>query len=298
VKKRLVKNNAVKADLSFPDKGVLYVVATPIGNLEDITLRAIRVLREVDCIAAEDTRQTRKLLSHLGIHAKLISYFKHREAEKGQELLNRLGRGECIALVADAGTPCISDPGALLVRTAREQGYAVVPVPGVSALTTALSVSGIDAAFSFHGFLPAKEHQRKKILLELSQRQEALVFYESPRRVVGLLRAIKEAMGGCQVLLARELTKLHEEILHGRPEELLSVIESRSICKGEFVVIVTPQEKGNTGSFVADKTIRDFLDELQRTGRFSMRDAVQIATDQLHVPRSRVYPIGISVWKK
>ncbi|MEJ2688880.1 MAG: 16S rRNA (cytidine(1402)-2'-O)-methyltransferase [Deltaproteobacteria bacterium] len=275
MKKRLVKkSSASTTDSSSSDKGVLYVVATPIGNLEDITLRAVRVLREVDCIAAEDTRQTRKLLSHLGIHAKLISYFKHREMEKGQELLNRLGRGECIALVADAGTPCISDPGTLLVRAAREQGYAVVPVPGVSALTTALSVSGIDTAFSFHGFLPAKEQQRKKILQGLSQRNEALVFYESPRRVVGLLRTINEVMEGCQVLLARELTKLHEEILHGGPKELLQEIESRATCKGEFVVIVTPQEKGNTSSFVADQKIRNCLDELQRSGRLSMRDAV------------------------
>lgn len=293
-----MKDKVAKAGSPSSDKGVLYVVATPIGNLEDITLRAVRVLKEVDCIAAEDTRQTRKLLSHLGIHAKLISYFKHREVEKGQELLNRLGRGERIALVSDAGTPCISDPGALLVKAARDQGYAVVPVPGVSALTAAFSVAGIDTSFSFHGFLPAKEQQRRKILQNLSQRKEALVFYESPRRVAALLRTLLDVLGDCQVLLARELTKMHEEVLQGSPEELLHILQTREACKGEFVVIVTPSGGGNKNVLVTDQAIRDRLGELKTSGRTTMRDAVRIASDQLHVPRSKVYSIGLTVWKK
>lgn len=290
-----------KAATGFPSSGmgVLYIVATPIGNLEDITLRAIRILREVDCVAAEDTRQTRKLLSHLGIHAKLISYFKHREVEKGQDLLNRLARGESIALVADAGTPCISDPGALLVRTARNQGYAVVPVPGVSALTAALSVSGIDRPFSFHGFLPAKEQQRNKILRNLRQRNESLVFYESPRRVLALLRSIAEVMGDCPVLLARELTKLHEEVLRGSPEELLQAIISREVCKGEFVVILDLAARAGEKASVTDDAIMDRLGQLKKTEpATTMRDAVQITAEQLGVPRSRVYPLGLAVWNQ
>lgn len=293
-----MKDKIATVSPSFSGNGVLYIVATPIGNLEDITFRAVRVLREVDCIAAEDTRQTRKLLSHLNIHAKLISYFKHREVEKGQELLKRLARGERIALVSDAGTPCISDPGALLVKAAREHGYAVVPVPGVSALTAALSVAGVETAFSFHGFLPTKEQQRKKILQDLAQRKEPLVFYESPRRVVALLRTLTGVMRDCQVLLARELTKLHEEVLQGRPEELLQALEVREICKGEFVVIVTSSGQGNRDALVTEQAIRDCLEELKTSTRISMRDAVRIVSERLHAPRSIVYPIGLLVWKK
>ncbi len=298
VKAHQIKDKVETVESSSIGKGVLYVVATPIGNLEDITLRAIRILREVDCIAAEDTRQTRKLLSHLDIHTRLISYYRHREVEKGQEVLKRLANGERIALVADAGTPCISDPGALLVRTVRAQGFAVVPVPGVSALTTALSVSGIESSFSFHGFLPVKGQQRRKTLEFLSTRKESLVFYESPRRVAGLLGLIAEIMGNCQILLARELTKLHEEILLGSPEELLQALENRVSFRGEFVVIVTPSDDGRKAPSVTDQTIRDCLAELKISGENSMRDAVQFAADQLRVPRSRVYSIGLSLWKK
>ena len=285
-------------DAASQKKGILYVVATPIGNLEDITLRAVRILREVDCIAAEDTRQTRKLLSHLGIHSKLISYFKHQEARKGLEILNRLANGEDLALVSDAGTPCVSDPGALLVKAARGHGYAVVPVPGPCALTTALSVSGIDSPFSFHGFLSAREQQRKKTLHSLCQRNEALVFYESPRRVAALLSSLAEVMGDRQVQLARELTKMHEELLCGTPEELLQTLASREVCKGEFVVIVEPPLRPEGDVATPDTVIIEFLEQLREVGTATMRDAVQIVSAQLNVPRSRVYQLGLSVWKK
>ena len=216
----------------------LYLVATPIGNLEDITLRAVRTLRECDLVAAEDTRHTGQLLKHLGISKPLLSCFQFNEARRSEEILDRLRRGEKVALVSDAGTPGISDPGERVVKAALAAGFRVESVPGPCALVAALTASGLSAdEFHFIGFLPHKSGQRRKALQRLQQVPGTAVIYESPYRISKLLGELQEIFPGRQVVLARELTKKFEEFLRGRPAELLEVLQKRSI-KGEFVVLM------------------------------------------------------------
>lgn len=218
--------------------GTLYLVATPIGNLEDITLRALRVLTECDVVAAEDTRRTGRLLKHFEIKKPLLSYFQFNEAKRSEELLDRLGRGEKIALVTDAGTPGISDPGARVVNAALAVGLRVESVPGACALIAALTASGLPTdEFHFIGFLPHKSGQRRRQLETLKNVAGTLVFYESPYRIGKLLAELSELHPGSNVVLARELTKKFEEYLRGTPAELLALLEKRSL-KGEFVVLV------------------------------------------------------------
>jgi len=219
--------------------GTLYLVATPIGNLEDITLRALRTLRECDVIAAEDTRRTGQLLKHFEISKPLLSYFKFNEAKRSEEILSRLQRGEKAVLVTDAGTPGISDPGERVVRAAIAGGFRVEPVPGPCALVAALTASGLPTdEFHFIGFLPHKPGQRRKELERLSNVPGTLVLYESPYRIERLLGELAEICPGRLVVLARELTKKFEEFLRGTPAALLELIKTRSL-KGEFVVIVS-----------------------------------------------------------
>jgi 16S rRNA (cytidine1402-2'-O)-methyltransferase len=216
----------------------LYLVATPIGNLEDITLRALRTLKECDLVAAEDTRRTGQLLKHFGISKPLLSYFRFSEAKRSEEILERLARGERIALATDAGSPGISDPGERVVRAAINAGFRVESVPGPSALVAALTASGLPTAeFHFVGFLPHKSGQRRRKLESLKTSLGTLVFYESPYRVEKLLDELEQVFGPRPVVLARELTKRFEEYLRGTPGRLLEVI-GRSGAKGEFVVLV------------------------------------------------------------
>ncbi|MBI1177420.1 16S rRNA (cytidine(1402)-2'-O)-methyltransferase [bacterium] len=218
----------------------LYLVATPIGNLEDITLRAIRVLRECDVIAAEDTRHTGVLLKHLGIQKTMISYHAHNEARRTQEIVERLERGEKVALVTDAGTPGISDPGERVVKAALTAGFRAEAVPGACALVAALTASGLPTTeFHFIGFLPHKSGQRRRELERLKTASGTLALYESPFRVEKLLGELAEVMPDRQVVLARELTKKFEEFLRGTPAELAELLEKRSV-KGEFVVLIAP----------------------------------------------------------
>lgn len=225
-------------DLPALQSATLYLVATPIGNLEDITLRALRVLRECDVVAAEDTRRTGQLLKHFGISKPLLSYFQFNEARRSEEILERLRRGEKVALVTDAGSPGISDPGERVVRAARAAGLRVEPVPGACALVAGLTASGLPTAeFHFVGFLPHKSGQRRKQLEALKVGDGTLVFYESPYRIEKLLGELNEVFPERTVVLARELTKKFEEFLRGTPAELLEVTRKRSL-KGEFVVLV------------------------------------------------------------
>jgi 16S rRNA (cytidine1402-2'-O)-methyltransferase len=224
--------------------GTLYLVATPIGNLEDITLRALRVLKECDVVAAEDTRHTGQLLHHYGISRPLISYFRFNEARRGEEILERLRRGERVALVTDAGTPGISDPGERVVAAALAAGLRVEPVPGPCALVAALTASGLPTdEFHFVGFLPHKSGQRRKELERLRAVTVPLVLYESPHRITRLLEELGAVMPERQVVLARELTKRFEEILRGKPAELLRVAQARHL-RGEFVVLLGPGDEG------------------------------------------------------
>jgi len=218
--------------------GTLYLVATPIGNLEDITLRALRVLRECDVVAAEDTRRTGQLLRHFEISKPLLSYFQFNEARRSEEIIERLARGEKIALVTDAGTPGISDPGERVVRAAIAAGQRVESVPGACALVAALTASGLPTGeFHFVGFLPHKSGQRRNELTRLGQLTGTLALYESPYRIEKLLGELAEVMPDRTVVLARELTKKFEEYLRGTPAELIEATKTRTL-KGEFVVMV------------------------------------------------------------
>jgi 16S rRNA (cytidine1402-2'-O)-methyltransferase len=218
--------------------GTLYVVATPLGNLEDITLRALRVLKEVALIACEDTRRTRILLTHFGIHAPVTSYFEHNKLRKGTRLLETLQAGQSVALVTDAGTPGISDPGFLLVREARAAGVPVVPVPGPSAVATALSAAGVPAdRVVFDGFLPFKPGRRLNRLRALRDLETTIVLYESPHRIVAALEAIREVFGEVALVVARELTKQFEEIVSATPSEHLARLAAGPI-RGEFTLVL------------------------------------------------------------
>ena len=219
--------------------GTLYIVSTPIGNLEDITLRALRVLREVHLIAAEDTRRTGLLLKHFDIHAPLTSYFEGNEMKKRETILVRLKEGQDVALVSDAGTPGISDPGFRLIQKAIEEKIPVIPVPGPSAVTAALSVAGLPTdTFLFRGFLPHKSKKRRELLQEVAEARETLIFYESPHRLSATLTDVLETLGDREVALARELTKVYEEVLRGTVSEIQRVIATRKL-KGEITLIVS-----------------------------------------------------------
>jgi 16S rRNA (cytidine1402-2'-O)-methyltransferase len=224
--------------------GALFVVATPIGNLEDITLRALRVLREVDLVAAEDTRRTRGLLQAYGVRAPLVSYFEHNQARRGPELVRRLQTGARIALVTDAGTPGVSDPGFRLVRLCREAGIPVVPVPGASALVAALSAAGVPAdRFVFEGFLPVKPGRRLTRLRELVALERPVVLYESPHRLLATLEAIEAVFGEAEVVVAREVTKRFEEFRRGSASVLRTALAATGV-RGEVTLVVNPRESG------------------------------------------------------
>jgi len=222
--------------------GTLFVVATPIGNLEDITLRALRVLRGVDLVAAEDTRRTRTLLQAYGVRAPMVSYFEHNQARRGPELLGRLQGGARIALVTDAGTPGVSDPGFRLVRLCRDAGVPVVPVPGASALVAALSAAGVPAdRFVFEGFLPVKPGRRLTRLRELQALGRPVVLYESPHRLLAALEAIGAVFGEAEVVLAREVTKRFEEFRRGTAGTLRAALAAAAV-RGEVTLVVNPRE--------------------------------------------------------
>lgn len=226
-----------------PSRGKLYVVATPIGNLEDITFRAVRVLKEVDLIAAEDTRQTRKLLSHYDIKTRLVSYHEHNKQSSGPELIKRLTNGETVALVSDAGTPAISDPGEDLVRLAIEAGIAVVPIPGASASISALVASGLStASFRFIGFLPREKKKLRIELDRLAAEKATLIIYEAPHRLLATLQAMLDCWGDRRIAMIRELTKRYEEAARGTLQEAIAYLEHHP-PKGEYVLVV----EGGTG---------------------------------------------------
>lgn len=265
--------------------GTLYLVATPIGNLEDITFRAVRVLKEADLIACEDTRQTRKLLDHYGIARPTISYHEHNEAERAPDLVARLLEGATVALVSDAGMPLVSDPGYRVVKAAVESGIPVVPLPGASALVTALAASGLPTdAFHFAGFLPAKAGQRRRVLEALADEQATLVFYEAPHRIVEALREIEEALGPRPVVVARELTKLHEEFLRGTAAEVADALAAREAVKGEITLLV-----GRPAAPPPDDTpLEEAVAACMRDGMARM-DAIKTVARRRGLPKREVY---------
>ena len=229
-------------------QGTLYIVSTPIGNMEDITLRALRILKEVDLVAAEDTRRTGLLLRRFEIETPLTSYFEGNELKKREFILAKLKEGKNVALVSDAGTPGISDPGFRLIELAIESQIPVVPIPGPSAAITALSVSGLPTdAFFFKGFLPHKSKKRRDLLKQLEEVKETLIFYESPHRISETLRDIFEILGDREIVLTRELTKVYEEIIRGKADEILNQIGDRRL-KGEITLVISGKTRKFTRS--------------------------------------------------
>jgi 16S rRNA (cytidine1402-2'-O)-methyltransferase len=269
--------------------GTLYIVATPIGNLEDITLRALRVLREVDLIACEDTRQTRKLLDHAGISKLTVSYHDHNESERAVELIAKLEAGTKIALVSDAGTPLISDPGYRLVAAAIDAGIPVVPIPGACAAVVALSASGLPPdAFRFCGFLPPKSSQRRKFLEDLASETGTLIFYEAPHRVLNALDDIAAVMGERRVVLAREVSKLHEEFLRGTAAGIRAQLGERAVVRGEITLLVGKREVGQGHALPGDAPIEDAVRALEQEG-LSRMDAIKRVAKDRGIPKREVY---------
>jgi|SRR5215472_10100687 len=269
--------------------GTLFVLATPIGNLEDITHRAVRVLGEVDLIACEDTRHTRKLLHHYGIGTPTISYHEHNERERAVELLAKLRAGLNLALVSDAGTPAISDPGLRLVRLSIDGGVKVVSVPGPSALVTALVASGLATdAFFFGGFLPPRSAARRARLAELASVPATLVFYEAPHRLAASLRDAHEVLGERQAALARELTKLHEEIIRDRLGALAERFKTTA-ARGEFVLLIDREAiKDERGSDQAETSVAAIVSMIEAQG-LDHRAALKRAAQQLGLTRAEAY---------
>jgi 16S rRNA (cytidine1402-2'-O)-methyltransferase len=274
--------------------GTLYIVPTPIGNLEDITLRALRILKEVAVIAAEDTRHTRKLLNHYAITTPLISYYREKEAERSEEILRRLQEGQSVALVSDAGTPAISDPGAIVVGQAHELGLTVVPLPGPSAVTTALSASGITSTgFLFLGFLPSKGGQRRKALAAVAACEYPVVFYESPHRIHTFLTDALEILGERKAFWARELTKSFEDLQSGTLSDLLAKSgEGRN--RGEFVVVIRPGAKEETKGQTVEELILWYRDNSD----LSLKDVSRQLASDLGISRSQIYQQALAIWNR
>jgi 16S rRNA (cytidine1402-2'-O)-methyltransferase len=270
--------------------GTLFIVATPIGNLEDMTFRAVRILKEVDLIAAEDTRHSRKLLSHYGISRPLTSYFDHNKEIKGGYILDRLREGLSVALISDAGTPCISDPGYQLVRDAAAAGIRIEPIPGPSAAIAALSASGLPtSSFVFEGFLPSRQGKRREMLAALEGEQRLLVFYESPNRLQSTLTDMIAVLGDREALVAREMTKVYEEFVRG-PLSRIAEKFSGDKVRGEVVVLVAPPEAaGKAGIPEVSDMLRSYFEE----EGISLKDAVKRVAGETGIPRSEVYDTAL-----
>ena len=272
-------------------KGALYIVATPIGNLEDITLRAIRVLKAVQIIAAEDTRRTRKLLGAYQISTPMTSFYDRIEDRKSSVLISKMNDGMDVAIVSDAGTPGISDPGYVLVSKAIAEGIEIIPVPGASAVITALSVSGLPTdSFAFYGFLPSRSGKRKQFLSNLLDEAKTLVFYESPKRLIESIRDIGEVLGNRNVVVLREMTKVFEEIMRGTVGEVINQLVGR-VVKGEVTLVIGG--KGKVSSSFSDDEILAKFEELWKSSGSSKRDIIEKLARELGIPKKRVYRLVV-----
>jgi 16S rRNA (cytidine1402-2'-O)-methyltransferase len=269
----------------------LYLVATPIGNLEDITLRALRVLKEVDLIACEDTRQTLKLLSHYGIHTRTVSYHEHNEMTKAAELVVDLEGGAKIALVTDAGMPGISDPGFHLIALAIRHHVPVVPIPGASAFLAALVASGLPTdSFRFSGFLPAKAGQRRKLLDSVKDSPRTQVFYEAPHRLLQTLADVVEVLGNSRhVVVAREVTKIHEEFLRGRAGEILKQLKARGDVKGEITLLIAKAEEGAAAPLSETVSLAQRVREIMSEDKANEKAALKKVAKERGIGKSEAY---------
>jgi 16S rRNA (cytidine1402-2'-O)-methyltransferase len=269
--------------------GTLYIVATPIGNLEDITLRALRILKEVDLIAAEDTRHTQVLLRHYQIRTALTSYHEHNERQKAKSLVEQLVRGVNIALVADAGTPTIADPGYRIVVEAAKAGVKIVAVPGACALTAVLSASGLPTdRFVFEGFLPQRQKQRQARLQGLRDEARTMVFYEAPHRLKDSLLDMAEILGNREMVLGREVTKLHEEFVRGRAHEVIETITQDSI-RGEFVIVIAG---ASSDARVSEDLLGAEIDKL-KAGGMRIKEIAEVLGEKFAVAKREVYRMAL-----
>ncbi|MED3662453.1 16S rRNA (cytidine(1402)-2'-O)-methyltransferase [Ureibacillus sp. FSL K6-8385] len=272
--------------------GCLYLVGTPIGNLEDITLRALRILKEADIIAAEDTRNTKKLCHYYDISTPLVSYHEHNQEQAGEKILQWLREGKKVALVSDAGMPCISDPGADLVQKAVSEDIAVIPIPGANAALTALVASGLSPQpFYFFGFLNRNNKERKRQLAQLKNRKETLVFYEAPHRLQETLENIAEVLGNRRIVLARELTKKFEEFLRGTVEEALQWTKDNEI-RGEFCIILEgakENDENEEAPYWAGMTIPEHVEFLMKERQLSSKEAIKEVAKLRGLPKREVY---------
>jgi len=266
-------------------KGTLYIVSTPIGNLEDITLRALRILKEVDVIAAEDTRHSLKLLNHYGISKPLISFWREREKLKSADVLERLYSGQSVALISDAGTPGISDPGAVLIKKAIAENIQVVSIPGPSALISALSLSGLSTEeFTFIGFLPSKKSQRQKVLKDLCLEPRTLILFEAPHRITDTLKDMEEIFVERKAAVIKEITKIHEGVLRGSISEIRSKLEKTKIA-GEYVIILEGKSEGKR---ITTKDILLEIHSLMKKG-LKRKEAVKKIADAYKLSKKELY---------
>lgn len=268
--------------------GILYLCATPIGNLEDMTYRAVRLMSEVELIAAEDTRHTRKLLAHFDIHTKLVSYHEHNKTEKGDELIAWLLSGKDLLLVSDAGLPGIADPGSLLCAQAIEAGIRVVPLPGANAALSALICSGLDTTrFSFVGFLPKTAAKSREVLAEVAGHRETLIFYEAPHHLSATLAAIYDSLGDRPAVLARELTKKFEEFERGTLAELIDIYKAKE-PRGEYVIIVAGATDGLAGADMTEESLAEAVAKLMAAG-MDKKQAMRETAKRFNLSRREVY---------
>lgn len=272
------------------NKGKLFLVPTPIGNLDDMTFRAVQTLKDVDLIACEDTRVTQKLLNHFDIHTKKTSYHEHNIHSKTDELIEKLLQGAHIAQVSDAGMPSISDPGMELVEKAIKQNISVIPLPGANAAVTALIASGVSAQpFTFYGFLSRKKTELKEELESLKNKTETLIFYESPYRLEQLLKTLNDTFGAeRKIALGREITKRHEEFVRGNIKEALEWVQSTKL-RGEFVVIVAGNEKVEEQNYWTDWTVLEHIEYKMKFEKKSSKEAIKEVARERKVPKNEIY---------
>lgn len=283
INKRLDKNKT---------EGILYICGTPIGNLEDITLRVLKILKEVKLIAAEDTRHTKKLLNHYQINTKVTSYYEYNKIKKATYLVEMLKNSQDIALVSDAGMPGISDPGYVLVNLALKNNIKIIPIPGVSALITALVVSGLPTdKFVFEGYIPRKIKERKRYFKSIENEERTIIFYEAPHRLKRALKDMLDVWGERKIVIARELTKMYEEIIRGNLSQVLSEINTKEI-KGEITLVVQGgirKKENDTTDFLKDECImEEYLKKLKKQG-YSSKDIIKITQEKLNLPKNLIY---------